>query len=317
MQSVRFRNRSLEVASDLHLPAGFDPTKTYAAIICVHPGNGVKEQTAGLYAAKMAERGYVALAFDASYQGESGGEPRYVEEPASRVEDIRCAVDYLTTLDFIDEERIGVLGICAGGGYAVNAAMTEHRISAVGVVSPINIGRARREGDGRRGNAVRLLEEVGRQRTIEARTGQVGLRQWILNSPEEAHAAGITDADLLEAVDYYRTPRGQHPNSANQLRFISVASVVAFDAFHLVEELLTQPLQVVVGDRVGSFGSYRDAYELFRRATSDKGLRVVDGAGHYDLYDMPQYVDQAVETLSAFFDTKLAVQSPVDGLAAR
>ncbi|MGW3957378.1 alpha/beta hydrolase [Streptomyces sp. NPDC004752] len=151
MQPVRFRNRSLDVAGNLHLPADFDPSNTYAAIVCVHPGNAVKEQTAGLYAAKMAQRGYVALAFDASYQGESGGEPRYLEEPASRVEDIRCAVDYLTTLKFVDEARIGVLGICAGGGYAVNAAMTEHRIAAVGVVSPINIGRARREGDGRRG----------------------------------------------------------------------------------------------------------------------------------------------------------------------
>ncbi|MWA04955.1 alpha/beta fold hydrolase [Actinomadura sp. LD22] len=302
MPSVTFKNRNLELAGDLRLPAGFDPAETYAAIICVHPGSGVKEQTAGLYAAKMAERGYAALAFDASYQGESGGEPRYAEEPASRVEDIRCAVDHLVTLDFIDEDRIGVLGICAGGGYAVNAAMTEHRISAVGAVSPINIGRARREG----GNAVELLEEAGRQRTIEARTGRADLRPWIPDTPEEARAAGITDADVLEAVDYYRTPRGRHPNSTNRLRFVSVASVIAFDAFHLVEELLTQPLQVVVGDRVGGFGSYRDGYELFRRATSDKALRVVDGAGHYDLYDVPQYVDQAVETLTAFFDTNLA-----------
>ncbi len=311
MQSVRFKNRSLEIAGDLHVPPDFDPTGTHAAIVCVHPGSGVKEQTAGLYAAKMAERGYVALAFDASHQGESGGEPRDVEEPASRVEDIRCAVDYLMTLDFIDEERIGVLGICAGGGYAVNAAMTEHRISAVGVVSPINIGRARREGDGSRGNSVRLLEEIGRQRTIEARTSQVGLRHWIPDSPEEARAAGVTEADVLEAVDYYRTPRGRHPNSTNRLRFTSVASVLAFDAFHLLEELLSQPLQVIVGNRVGSFGSYRDGYELFRRATSEKDLYIVDGAGHYDLYDVPQYVDQAVNTLCAFFDTKLAARRRV------
>lgn len=317
MQPVRFRNRSLDVAGNLHLPADFDPSNTYAAIVCVHPGNAVKEQTAGLYAAKMAQRGYVALAFDASYQGESAGEPRYLEEPASRVEDIRCAVDYLTTLEFVDEARIGVLGICAGGGYAVNAAMTEHRIAAVGVVSPINIGRARREGDGRSGNAVRLLEEVGRQRTVEARGGQPGIRPWIPGSPEDARSAGVTDADVLEAVDYYRTPRGEHPNSTNQLRFVSVASVIAFDAFHLVEELLTQPLQVIVGNRVGSFGSYRDGYELFRRTTSDKSLQVVEGAGHYDLYDVPQYVDQAVRTLSVFFDTNLAVRDPAQEFAAR
>lgn len=305
MQSITFRNRDHEVAGSLHLPADFDRSQKHASIICVHPGNGVKEQTAGLYASKMADQRYVALVFDASYQGDSGGEPRYLEEPASRVEDVRCAVDYLTTLDFVDEVRIGVLGVCAGGGYAVNAAMTEHRIAAVGVVSPINIGRARREGDGRLGNAVRLLEEVGRQRTLEARSGEPGLRPWVPDTPDAATEGGVTEADVLEAVDYYRTPRGQHPNSSNQLRFVSVASVIAFDAFHLVEELLTQPLHVVVGNRVGSFGSYRDGYEVFRRAFSDKSLHVVDGAGHYDLYDKPKFVDEAVETLTAFFDARL------------
>jgi fermentation-respiration switch protein FrsA (DUF1100 family) len=316
MEPITFPNRHLEIAGTLHLPAGFDPAGTYAAVVCVHPGNGVKEQTAGLYAAEMARRGYVALAFDASYQGESGGEPRHLEEPASRVEDIRCAVDHLTTLGYVDEERIGVLGVCAGGGYAVNAAMTDHRIAAVGVVAPINIGRARREGAGSRENTVRLLEEVGRQRTIEARGGQPGIRPWVPDSPEEARAAGITDADVLQAVDYYRTPRGEHPRSANRLRFVSVAPVLAFDAFHLVEELLTQPLQVVVGDRVGSFGSYRDGYELFRRADCDKSLRVVEGAGHYDLYDVPRYVDQAASALGAFFDAHLAAPVSAAGMPA-
>jgi fermentation-respiration switch protein FrsA (DUF1100 family) len=308
MQSITFTNRGIDIAGNLHLPADFDPSHRYAAIVCVHPGSSVKEQTAGLYAAHMAEHGYVALAFDASYQGDSGGEPRYLEEPAARVEDIRCAVDYLTTLEFVDDERIGVLGICAGGGYAVNAAMTEHRIRAVGVVSPVNIGRARREGTGGVANTVRLLEEIGRQRTLEARTGQPDLRPWTPAGAEEARSMGITDIDTLEAIDYYRTPRGEHPNSNNQLRFTSVATVLAFDAFHLVEELLTQPLQVIVGDRIGSFGSYRDGYELWRRARGEKSLQVVAGAGHYDLYDGPQYVDQAVKTLAAFYDGELGAE---------
>lgn len=305
MQSVSFKNRSIDVAGNMYLPEPFDSSQRHAALVCVHPGSSVKEQTAGLYAAEMTKRGYVALSFDASYQGESGGEPRYLEEPASRVEDIRCAVDFLTTLDYVDEDRIGVLGICAGGGYAVNAAMTEHRISAVGVVSPINIGRARREGDGSPGNAVRLLEEIGRHRTVEARSGQPEIRHWIPDSPEQAADAGVTDRDVREAVDYFRTARGQHPNSTNRLRFISNAWVIAFDAFHLVEELLTQPLQVVVGDRVGRFGSYRDGYELFRRATGRKDLLVIEGASHYDLYDVPQYVGQAVDRLADFFDENL------------
>ena len=305
MQRISFPNGNHELAGHLHLPPDFDPARSYAALICVHPGNGVKEQTAGIYAAALTARGYVALAFDASHQGESGGEPRYVEAPAARVEDIRCAVDFLTTAEFVDDDRIGVLGICAGGGYAVNAAMTEHRIAAVGVVSPINIGRARREGDGCAGYAVGLLEEIGRERTVEARTGRPSIRPWLPGSPDAAQRAGITDGDVLAAVDYYQTPRGGHPNSANQLRFASVASVIAFDAFHLVEQLLTQPLQVVVGDRIGSFGSYRDGYELFRRAPGEKDLLVVAGAGHYDLYDNPDHVGQAVERLDTFYATHL------------
>src|SRR5690606_31425104 len=141
MKSVTFRNRTWDVAANLHLPKDFDESGKYAAIVCVHPGSSCKGQTAGIYAEKLAEQGFVAIAFDASFQGESGGEPRYIEDPATRVEDVRCAVDYLTTLPYVDEDRIGVLGVCAGGGYAVNAAMTEHRIKAVGTVVAANIGK--------------------------------------------------------------------------------------------------------------------------------------------------------------------------------
>jgi fermentation-respiration switch protein FrsA (DUF1100 family) len=116
------------------------------AIVCVHPAGGVKEQTAGLYAAKLADEGMVALAYDASYQGESGGEPRQEEDPYARVEDVRAAVDYLTTLGFVDQQRICVLGICSGGGYAINTSMTDRRIKAVGTVSAINLGAMYRAG---------------------------------------------------------------------------------------------------------------------------------------------------------------------------
>lgn len=137
-------------------------------------GSSCKDQTAGLYAEKLAEQGYVTLAFDASYQGESEGTPRYIEEPAVRGEDIRSAVDYLTTLPYIDEERIGVLGVCAGGGYAVNAAMTERRIKAVGTVVGANIGRLNRES-----NPIGVLEAIGKQRTAEARGAEKMITNWI------------------------------------------------------------------------------------------------------------------------------------------
>ena len=122
-------------------------------------------------AERLTAKGFVTLAFDPSYQGQSGGQPRDLEDPAARVEDIRCAVDYLMTLPFVDEERVGLLGMCAGGGYAVSAALTKHRVKALGTVVPVNIRRARRQG-GRTPDAIRkMLEAVGQQCTVEARSG--------------------------------------------------------------------------------------------------------------------------------------------------
>lgn len=296
MKSVTFKNRTWDVAAELHVPADFDENKSYAAIVCVHPGSSCKGQTAGLYASKLAEQGFIAIAFDASFQGESGGEPRYIEDPATRVEDVRCAVDYLVTLPYVEEEKIGVLGVCAGGGYAVNAAMTEHRIKAVGTVVGVNIGRANREG-----GAIATLEAIGKQRTAEARGAEPLISNWIPNSTEERDQAGITDVDISQAVDYYRTPRGQNACSPNKLRFTSLGSVIAFDAFNLVEELLTQPIQIITGDVPGAFGSMQEGRDLFARVTSEKDLFVVEGATHYDLYDQPEPVAKAVTKLISFY----------------
>lgn len=300
-QNVSFDSRGNQLAGHLYLPPGFDETRTHAALVCVHPGSSVKEQTAGLYAAQMAEGGFVALAFDASHQGESAGLPRFLEEPATRIEDVRAAVDFLTTLGYVDAARIGVLGVCAGGGYAVSAAMTDPRIKAVGTVVAAQGGRVFRQ----RG-AKDALAAVGEQRTRQARGEPALVTTWIPNSPEELVKSGEHELDLTEAVDYYRTPRGQHPRSSNQLLFTSMAALIAFDPFHLVEELLTQPLQIVVGDKAGTFGSYAAGKELFERATCTKDLLVVAGASHYDLYDRPEYVSQAVAKLRSFYSEHLA-----------
>jgi len=303
-ESVKFSNKDWKVAANLYLPDNLDKAKKYAAIVCVHPGSSVKEQTAGLYASKLSTAGFVAIAFDASFQGESGGQPRYLEDPATRVEDIRCAVDYLTTLDFIDKERIGVLGICAGGGYAANAALTERRIKAVVSVSPSNIGRAYREY-----STIETLETVSRQRTAEANGAAVLVTNWTPVSAEAAKQAGMTDADLLEAIDYYRTPRGEHPNANNQLLFTSISSIMAFDAFHLAEYLLTQPLLVIVGDKVGSFGAYRDGFDLYNKAASkDKSIHTIKGASHYDLYDQPEATKEAVDKIVPFLQKALLAE---------
>ncbi|MFD2825254.1 alpha/beta hydrolase [Leeuwenhoekiella polynyae] len=301
MQKVKFKNRNWDTVAHLHLPDNFDESQKYPAIVCVHPGSSVKEQTAGLYAGKFASKGFIAVAYDASFQGESGGEPRYLEDPATRVEDIRYAVDYLITLNFVDKEHIGLLGICAGGGYAANAAMTEKRIKAVGTVVGTNTGRAFREI-----NFIETLKAVSSQRTAEAKGAEPMITNWTPNSAEEAKQAGIKEKDMLEAIDYYRTPRGEYPTANNKLLFTSMANLIKFDAFHLADVLLKQPLLVIVGDKVGAFGSYRDGFELYNKAASkSKQIHIVKGASHYDLYDKPEATAEALDKLVPFFQENL------------
>ncbi|WXK48466.1 alpha/beta hydrolase [Flavobacterium ginsenosidimutans] len=308
MKSVKFKNRNWEVAGVLQFPKDFDETKKYPAIVCAHPISSCKEQTAGnIYGKALAEAGFITLAFDASNQGESGGELRFLEDPATRVEDFRCAADFLTTLDYVDEEKIGVLGVCGGGGYAANAAMTERRFKAVVTVVGANYGRLMREGDLTVDSAIKTLEGVAKQRTAQARGAEAAISVYIPKTQEDRIAAGITDIDIVEAMDYYLTPRGQHPNSPNQLRVDSLDKAMAFDAFHLAEKLLTQPLHIVVGDIVGAFGSLRDGFELFDKAASkQKSIQVVAGTSHYELYDQPEPTGKALEQIVPFFQKHLA-----------
>lgn len=146
-----------------------------------------------------------------------------------------------------------------------------------------------------------MLENIGKQRTAEARGGEPLITNWIPNSIEERQKAGMEDVDIVEAVEYYRTPRGQNACSPNKLRFTSLASVLAFDAFHLVEELLIQPIQIVTGDVPGLFGSMQEGRDLFARVKGEKDLFVVEGATHYDLYDRPEPVSTAVAKLAPFY----------------
>lgn len=300
-KSVSFKNGSIDLAGEIRFPNSFNTNRKYAALIIVTPGSNVKEQIGAFYGERMSEKGFVTLAFDPSYQGQSGGEPRDLEDPATRVEDIRCAVDFLTTLPYVGEDRIGILGICAGDGYSVNAAMTEHRIKAVGTVVAVNLGRAFHQAVLTTGAVVNTLDAVGKQRTIEACGGEPRRIKWIPDSLEEAKAEGITDPDTLEAIDYYRTPRSYNKNSTNRRLFRSGGGVLGFDAFHLVGELMTQPIQVIVAGRLGTTFSFDDGKRLWEQATNKKDIFVVDGAGHYDMYDKPQYVDQAVERLDSFY----------------
>lgn len=294
------------IAADLHFPPGFDDSSTYPAIISAHPIGSCKEQTSGnVYGPALAKEGFVVIAFDASFQGASGGEPRLIEDPTLRVQDFSYVIDYLVTLPYVDADRIGVVGICGGGGYATNATMTDRRIKALGTVTGVNYGRLMHESFSQY-DPIGALEAMAEQRTHEARGTKPQVHELLPASPEEAREQGLTETDVVGATDYYRTDRGRKPHGAVSSMFSRQATAVGWDAFNRVEVLLTQPLCIVVGDQLGAFGAYRDGLELYRRAASqDKDLVVAEGWSHYDLYDRDEPVRIALESLIPFYKKHL------------
>jgi len=310
MKTVMIRNRDMywEIAADLHFPPDFNEATRYPAIISAHPIGSCKEQTSGnVYGEALAKAGFVVIAFDASFQGASGGEPRFIEDPSLRVEDFRHVADYLVTLPYVDSDRIGVLGICGGGGYSINAAMTERRIKAVGTVVGANYGRLMR-GNLSNLDPIGLLDRIAVQRTAEARGAEWHADDLLPSSVIAARDAGVHEIDVLEATEYYRSPRGAKPHGLNRSLLSHQAAAIGWDAFHLAEVLLTQPLMAVVGDKPGAFGSYRDGCEIVERAASrDKELVVAEGWSHYDLYDKPEPVGIALDKLIPFYRKHLGV----------
>jgi uncharacterized protein len=272
-------------------------------VVVTHPFGGVKEQTSGLYAQRLAEQGLITLAYDASYQGESGGEPRLMEVPAQRLDDISCAIDFLAQHPQVDPERIGSLGICAGGGYALCHAQTEVRVKAVAAVSTFNLGEARREGMGTISYEERMkrLKDAGEARSGEARGEPVQYVPVVPNS--RASFTESTPQLYREGYDYYRTPRAQHPNSPNQYVFSSLPLQMAFFPFEQLETISPRPLLVITGSKADTlFWSE----EVHKKAKEPKELFVVDGATHIDLYDKPQFVTPAVAKLTGFFSQHLS-----------
>lgn len=308
MQAVQYKNLAWESAANILFPNDFDRSKKYPAIVSVHPIGSCKEQTSGnVYGQALAEAGFVVLVLDASFQGESGGEPRFIENPYHRVEDIRYTVDYLVTQEFVDENRIGALGVCGGGAYVLNTALTERRLKAITSITGVNFGRMMREGYGGTGQAlIDGLEAIAQQRSAEARGAAQLVNDFLPASVEAGKQAGITDIDPLEATDYYKTSRGQQPNGATRALFSRMSVALGWDAFHLSEILLTQPILVVIGDKPGAFGAYRDGYEIFNRAASkQKELLVLENTSHYELYDQPESVAKALEKVIPFFKQHL------------
>lgn len=296
MEKVNFKSNNLNVVANMYFPGNFDENQKYSAIVVNHPAGGVKEQTAGLYAEKLAELGYVTMAYDASYQGESEGAPHNLEDPSSRVEDVRAAVDYFNTLSFVDDERIGALGICAGGGYTIKATQTEKRIKAVVGISAADIGQNFRKGwngDQNEEDINAVLDQVAEQRKVEAQGAEQKLVGFVPDEPTDD-----MDQETKDGWEYYRTPRAQHERSINRFPFISFDHMIEFTAFDLVDKLLTQPVLFIAGSEAGTRWQSENAYE---RALEPKDIFIVDGANHFDMYDKEPYVSQAVDRMKDFY----------------
>lgn len=306
IEHVSVKALAWNLAADVHFPPGFDESQTYPAIVSVHPIGSCKEQTSGnVYGSALAAEGFVVIAFDASFQCESGGEPRSIEDPVFRVQDISYVIDYLVTLPYVDADRIGVVGVCGGGGYAINATMVDRRIKAVGSVTGVNFGRLMHESFSGY-DPIATLDAIAQQRTAEARGEERQVNQYLPPSPEVAKERGLTELDLYEATEYYRTDRGEAPGGRTEALFSRQATAVGFDAFHRAEVLLTRPMYVVVGDKPGAFGAYRDGLEIYRRAASkNKEIVVAEGFSHYDLYDQPEPVKIALDHLIPFYNKHL------------
>ncbi|QQT28760.1 alpha/beta hydrolase [Sphingobacterium multivorum] len=292
--------QGITLSAIINFPEGFDENKKYAVVVVSHPGGGVKEQASGLYAKKIAEKGLIAIAYDASYQGESTGEPRQLENPYIRTEDVSAVIDYLTTLSYVDAEKIGAMGICAGAGYTANAAINDHRIKAVGMVSAVNIGSMFRNGwenNVKDAGAMPYLLAGASARTNDAKEGS----QIMPLAPMKEEDA--PNEELREAWEYYHTDRCQYPTAPGWATLRSLTQIITYDAYNKAEAFFTQPLLAIVGSVAGSAWMSDDLLKI--AATSDKTKYVIEGANHMSLYDRENYVNEAISQLVPFFSEKL------------
>ncbi|MFC9626160.1 alpha/beta hydrolase [Streptomyces sp. NPDC056930] len=300
--SVTFDSAGIAIAAHLHVP-GTAASGPRPALVVGHPGTGVKEQTSGTYAQLMAERGFVTLAFDAACQGESGGLPRGLEDPAQRVEDFKAAVSYLTTRTEVDADRIGLLGICASGGYSLAATGGDHRVRAVATVCTAEPARQFRLGaDGTQDPAVfqSLLDAAAQARTTAARGEDPGVMTMFPATAEQAGVLGGRHG--IEGFEYYCTPRGEHERSAKFLAWESIDKMASSDVFHAVPLIGPRPILQIIGERAVTAWM---AIEAHQRATGPRELHWIKGASHVDLYDKREYIDLAVDKLTDFFTTNL------------
>lgn len=300
---VTYKLHGLDIAANVYTPADYDAAKKYPAIVVAHPNGGVKEQVAGLYAQRLAENGYITLAADASYQGASGGEPRHTDKPANREEDIHGMIDFISQYPGVDVERLGVLGICGGGGYTIKAAQSDKRLKAVATLSMFNTGRVRRNGyqDSQLDSIQERLAKASEARAEAVKTGKERLVGSMAGVTDE-QAAKLPFDLYREGFQYYLRTYA-HPNSTFEYTESSLMDLMAWDAADQIE-LINQPLLMIAGEKADSRYMTEDAFNK-ASGTTDKELFLIPNATHIQTYFVPEYVEAATNKLVKFYGEKL------------
>jgi len=299
-KSVTFKNRfGIKISADLYHSKDFDESKKHSAIIVGSPYGGVKEQGAGIYAKTMAERGFIALTFDPSFNGYSGGEPRHISSPELFVEDFSAAVDYVGTRPFVNREQIGVIGMCGSGGFAISAAQVDRRIKAIGTVSMYDISRAASKG------FMDSLTEEERNAILDA-IAEHRYAEFEGNAPVlTPRGAPIGFDDNTNPIgrefgEFYSTPRGYHPNSITQFTLTSSMPFMNFPLLTHIKSISPRPILFIIGENAHSRYFSENAYEM---AAEPKELYIVPNAGHVDLYDKTDLIP--FDKLEKFFNENL------------
>jgi uncharacterized protein len=295
MQKITFKNKlGMKVVGNLFVPKTLDRAARSPAIIVGHPMGAVKEQSANLYATKLAEQGFVTLSFDLSFWGESEGEPRHTVAPDIYVDDFSTAVDFLSTVAFVNPNNIGVLGICGSGSFALSAAQIDPRMKAIATVSMYDMGAATRDGLRKSvtlEQRMAVLQAAAAQRMAEFTGAQP---KFTGGTPEMINVN--SSAVEKEFYDFYRTPRGSHPNTTTQPTLSSNVVFVNFYPFAQIETISPRPVLFIAGDKAHSIEFSEDAY---RHAAEPKELLIVPNAGHVDLYDRVKLIP--FDKLTEFF----------------
>lgn len=305
VQKVTFKNQyKMNIAGNLYLPKDMDKSKKHAAIIVGHPMGAVKEQSADLYAVKMAERGFVTMSVDLAFWGGSDGQPRNAVAPELYAETFSAAVDYLGTGPFADREKIGAIGICGSGSFAISAAKIDPRLKAVATISMYDMGAANRNGLNHSltlAQRKQIIADAAEQRYVEFQGGATKYTSGTVHEITEK-----SNPIERELYDFYRTPRGEftpagsspllttHPTLSSNTKFMN------FYPFNDIETISPRPLLFITGDQAHSKEFSEDAY---KRAAEPKELYYVAGAGHVDLYDRVELIP--FDKLESFFKANL------------